>query len=224
MKRFCIPPEENAAFVQAMEDVLDVYHWPYDPLWPQVCLDETSKQLVAHTRTPIPARRGQKARVDDEYKRCGTANIFAAVEPLTGRSLVQVTERRTAIDMAHFLRRLADEEYPKATMIVLVMDNLNTHGLACLYEAFPPVEARRLALRFEIHHTPKHGSWLNVAEIFLSSLAMQVLERRIATIDELETAIRAWQASRKGNKVTWRFTTSDARIKLHRLYPSTQRN
>jgi len=203
-----------------MEDVLDVYHWPYDAAWPQVCLDETSKQLLQHTRLPIPARRGVKARVDDEYKRCGTANIFAAVEPLTGRCLVQVTERRTAVDMAHFLRRLADEEYPNATAIVLVMDNLNTHGLACLYEAFQPAEARRLARRFDIHHTPKHGSWLNVAEIFLSSLAMQALDQRIATIAELRAVVGAWQSSRKNGKVIWRFATADARIKLHRLYPS----
>lgn len=203
-----------------MEDVLDVYHWPYDAAWPQVCLDETSKQLLEHTRLPIPARRGVKARVDDEYKRCGTANIFAAVEPLTGRCLVQVTERRTAVDMAHFLRRLVDEEYPNATAIVLVMDNLNTHGIACLYEAFEPAEARRLAMRFDIHHTPKHGSWLNVAETFLSSLAMQALDQRIASLADLKAVVAAWQSARRNGKVTWRFSTPDARIKLHRLYPS----
>jgi len=220
VKRFCIPPEKNAAFVQAMEDVLDVYHRPYDPARPQVCLDETSKQLLEHTRVPIAASPGKRARVDDEYKRCGTANIFAAVEPVTGRALVQVTERRTAVDMACFLARLADEEYPKAIAIVLVMDNLNIHGLACLYEAFEPAEARRLARRFEIHHTPKHGSWLNVAETFLSMMARQCLDQRFGTVTELRAATAAWQGARKSGKVAWRFTTADARIKLRRLYPS----
>jgi transposase len=206
--------------VQAMEDVLDVYHREYDPARPQVCLDETSKQLLAHTRVPIPATRNAPARVDDEYKRCGTANIFAAVEPLTGRSLVQVTERRTSADTAHFLRRLSDEEYPKATVIVLVLDNLSTHTLACLYEVFAPAEARRLARRFELHHTPKHGSWLNVAEIFLSTLSIQCLDQRVESIAKLRSIVAAWQASRLGGKVTWRFTTAAARIKLRRLYPS----
>jgi len=224
VKRFCIPPEKNAAFVQAMEDVLDVYHRPYDPARPQVCLDEAGKQLLEHTRVPIAARPGKRARVDDEYKRCGTANIFAAIEPVTGRGLVQATERRTAIDMAHFLRRISDEEYPKATVIVLVMDNLNIHGLPCLYEAFEPPEARRLAERFEIHHTPKHGSWLNVAETFLSMMSRQCLDQRIGSVTELQTEIAAWQRSRKSGKVVWRFTTADARIKLRRLYPSIPQN
>jgi transposase len=219
VKRFCIPPEENAAFVAAMEDVLDVYHRPYDPDRPQVCLDETSKQLVGHVRTPIPARPGVPERVDDEYKREGTANVFAAVEPITGKCLVEVTDRRTACDMAHFLRRLSDE-YSKATAIVLVMDNLNTHSTACLYEAFAPAEARRLAQRFEIHHTPKHGSWLNVAEIFLSTLSLQCLEQRIPDIENLRAEIAAWQRARSGGAVKWRFDTADARIKLRRLYPS----
>ncbi len=146
MKRFCIPPEQNAAFVQAMEDVLEVYHRPYDSARPQVCLDESSKQLLEHTRIPVAAKPGTPARVDDEYKRCGTANIFAAVEPLTGKSLVEVTERRTAVDMAHFLRRLSDEIYWAATVIVLVMDNLNIHALSCLYEAFTRSCLRRWAL------------------------------------------------------------------------------
>lgn len=182
VERFCIPPDQNAAFVKAMEDVLDVYHRPYDPTRPQVCLDETSKQLVEHTRVPIAASRGRAARVDDEYKRCGTANIFAAVEPLTGRALVEATEHRTAVDMARFLRRLSDEAYREATTIVLVMDNLNIHDLSCLYEAFEPAEARRLVERFEVHHTPKHGSWLDVAEIFLSIrawMAHGALSRRL---------------------------------------------
>jgi hypothetical protein len=202
-----------------MEDVLEVYHRPYDPARPQVCLDESSKQLLEHTRIPIPARRGTPARVDDEYKRCGTANIFAAVEPITGRTIVEVTEHRTAIDMAHFLRRIS-EAYPTAMAIVLVMDNLNIHALSCLYEAFAPEEARRLVERFEVHHTPKHGSWLNVAEIFLSTLSRQCLDQRIGSLAEMRAIVAAYQASRPSTKVGWRFTTSDARIKLRRLYPS----
>jgi hypothetical protein len=220
VKRFCIPPEQNAPFVQAMEDVLDVYHRPYDSARPQVCLDETNKQLLEHVRVPIPASRGVPARTDDEYTRCGTANIFAAVEPLTGRSLIEVTEHRTSIDMAHFLRRLSDEAYPSAAVIVLVMDNLSIHTLACLYEAFPPVEAHRLARRFEVHHTPKHGSWLNVAEIFLSTMSIQSLDQRVRSIRQLRSIIASWQNSRSRGKVTWRFTTAAARIKLRRLYPS----
>ena len=199
--------------------MLDVYHRPYDPQRPQVCLDESSKPLLEHTRVPIPPTSGTPQRVDDEYKRCGTANIFAAIEPLTGKNIIEVTERRTAVDMAHFLRRIADEHYPKASAIVLVMDNLNIHELSCLYEAFEPSEARRLVERFEIHHTPKHGSWLNVAEILLSTLSRQCLDPRIATIDDLRSTIAAWQDARVGGVVKWRFTTAQARIKLHRLYP-----
>jgi len=220
VKRFCIPPEENAAFVCAMEDVLDVYLRPYDPERPQVCLDETSKQLVAHTRTPIAPQNGVRERVDDEYTREGTANIFAAIEPITGKSLVEVTERRTARDMAKFLRRLSDEAYPTAKIIVLVMDNLNTHSPACLYEAFPPAEARRLAQRFEIHHTPKHGSWLNVAEIFLSTMSIHCLDQRVPSIEKLRSEVAAWQRSKSGGAVKWRFNAANARIKLRRLYPS----
>ena len=203
-----------------MEDVLDVYHRPFDPKRPQVCLDESSKQLLEHTRVPIAATPGTPTRVDDEYKRCGTANIFAAIEPLTGKNIIDVTERRTAVDMAHFLRRIADKHYPRATVIVLVMDNLNIHELSCLYEAFEPSEARRLVQRFEVHHTPKHGSWLNVAEILLSTLSRQCLDQRIATIGELRSTVAAWQIARVGGAVKWRFTTAQARIKLHRLYPS----
>jgi hypothetical protein len=203
-----------------MEDVLDVYHRPHDPDRPQVCLDETSKQLLAHTRKPVAAGPGTPARIDDEYKRCGTGNLFAAVEPLTGRCVVEVTERRTAVDMAHFLARLSEETYRSATTIVLVMDNLNIHDLSCLYEAFEPAEARRLIERFEVHHTPKHGSWLNVAEIFLSTLSRQCLDQRIDCIAELHTTVSAWLASRPHRKVNWHFTTADARIKLRRLYPS----
>jgi hypothetical protein len=194
-----------------MEDVLEVYHRPYDPMRPQVCLDETSKQLLEHTRVPVPATPGRPSRVDDEYKRCGTANLFAAVD---------VTERRTAVDMAHYLRRLSDEIYWSAMVIVLVMDNLNIHDLSCLYEAFEPSEARRLVERFEVHHTPKHGSWLNIAEIFLSTLSSQCLDQRIDSITDLRAIVAAWHASRPSREVKWRFTTADARIKLRRLYPS----
>jgi hypothetical protein len=222
VKRFCIPPEENAPFVQAMEDVLDVYHRPYDAARPQICLDETSKQLLEHARLPIRASPGEPARVDDEYKRCGTANIFAAVEPLTGRSVIEVTEHRSNVDMARFLRRLSDNEYRAATAIVLVMDNLSIHSLSCLYEAFPPPEAHRIARRFEVHYTPKHGSWLNVAEIFLSTLSRQCLDQRVGSIAQLRSTIAAWHASRRRGKVNWRFTTADARIKLRRLYPSIE--
>lgn len=205
-----------------MEDVLDVYHLPYDETRPVVCMDETSKQLLDHTRTPIPARPGVDERVDDEYTRNGTANIFAAIEPITGKALVEVTEQRTAIDTARFLRRLSDEAYPAAKTIVLVMDNLNVHSTASLYEAFPPAEARRIARRFEIHHTPKHGSWLDVAEIFLSTMSIECLDQRVRDIDTLRTLIDAWMRSRKSGKVRWRFDVDNARIKLHRLYPSFQ--
>ena len=203
-----------------MEDVLEVYHRPYDPARPQVCLDETSKQFLEHVRVPIRARPGSVARVDDEYERCGTANIFAVVEPLTGWCLVQATEHRTNIDMAHFLRRISDEAFPNAIAIVLVMDNLSIHTLSCLYEAFAPAEARRLTQRFEIHYTPKHGSWLNVAEILLSSMARQCLDQRIGSATELQAILAAWRSARTTGKVKWRFSAADARIKLRRLYPS----
>lgn len=220
IERFCIPPQANAAFVCAMEDVLDVYHLPYDETRPVICLDETSKQLLGHTRRPIPARPGIAARVDDEYTREGTANIFAAIEPITGKALVEVTEHRTAVDMARFLRRLSDEAYSAASAIILVMDNLNVHSLSCLYEAFPPAEAHRIARRFQIHHTPKHGSWLDVAEIFLSAMSIQCLDQRVPDLTTLKAIVNAWLRSRKSGKVRWRFDVDGARIKLHRLYPS----
>lgn len=203
-----------------MEDVLDVYHLPYDATRPVVCFDETSKQLVGHARNPIPPRPGVAARVDDEYTREGTANLFAAIEPITGKALVEVTERRTAADTARFLKRLSDDVYAAADTIVLVMDNLNTHSTACFYEAFPPAEARRIAKRFEIHHTPKHGSWLDVAEIFLSMMSRACLDQRVPDIDRLRSVVDAWLRSRTSGKVKWRFRADDARIKLHRLYPS----
>ena len=202
-----------------MEDVLDVYHRPYDPKRPQVCLDETSKQLLEHVRAPMPAAPGRVARVDDEYRRCGTANIFLAVEPLTGCVSLEATERRTSIDFARFLRRLSDEDYPEAERIVLVLDNLSTHSLASLYEAFSPAEARHLAERFELHFTPKHGSWLNIAEIELSVLARQALNQRIASLPRLRSTLSDWLSQRENAEVRWRFTTEGARIKLLHLYP-----
>lgn len=207
-----------------MEDVLAVYTRPYDPQRPQVCLDATSTQLVAETRVPIPAAPGQPERVDDEYERKGTANRFMVFEPLAGQRRVKVTERRTAVDFAYLIRELVDEQYPQAEKIVLVMDNLNTHKPASLYEAFPPAEARRVLERLEMHDTPKHGRWLDMAETELSVLATQCLDRRIPDATTLTHEIAAWERHRNEAKcrVDWRFTTQDARIKLKRLYPSIQ--
>jgi hypothetical protein len=219
-----IPPHANAEFVCAMEDVLEVYTRPYDPQRPQVCIDETSKQLVADTRAPLPASPGQPERVDYEYERQGTANLFMVFEPLAGQRRVKVTERRTAVDFAHLLQEVVAVPYPQADKIVLVMDNLNTHKLASLYEAFAPAEARRLMERLEIHYTPKHGSWLNMAETELSVLATQCLDRRIPNSTTLTQEVAAWERQRNAAqcRVNWRFTTPDARIKLKRLYPSIQ--
>jgi len=216
-----IPPKANAAFVAAMEDVLDVYTRPQDPKRPLVCLDETSKQLTKETRTPIPARPGQSARSDYEYERNGVASLFMLFAPLVGWRHVAVRDRRTAIDYAHVLRDLADVYFPDAEKITLVQDNLNTHKPASLYEAFPPTEARRIAERFEWHYTPKHGSWLNIAECELSVLSRQCLDRRIPDKASLETEVYAWTTTRNGEKakVKWHFTTEDARTKLAQLYP-----
>ena len=219
-----IPPEQDAEFVCAMEDVLEVYHRPYDRQRPQVCLDEASKQLISQVTTPVPAQPGQPAREDYEYKREGTANLFMLAEPLAGRRHVKVTDRRTAVDFARVIRELVDVHYPDADRIVLVMDNLNTHKPASLYEAFEPAEARRLLEKLEIHHTPKHGSWLNMAEIELSVLGRQCLGDRIPDKSRLVQEVGAWEQCRNndGGKVNWRFTTADARIKLKRLYPSIE--
>jgi hypothetical protein len=207
-----------------MEDVLEVYHRPYDEKRPLVCLDEASKQLVGEVVQPLPPAPGQPGRFDYEYVRNGTANLFMICEPLLGWRAVHVTERRTAKDFAEVLRWLAEDVHPDAEKVVLVLDNLNTHKLASLYEAFGPEQARRIAERLEIHHTPKHGSWLNVAEIELSVLARQCLERRIASAGELRPEVGAWEEERneRAVEVRWRLTTADARIKLHRLYPSLQ--
>ena len=216
-----IPPKANAAFVAAMEDVLEVYKRPHDPACPLVCLDETSKQLVAETRQPQPMQPGQPARRDYEYKRNGTANLFMLFAPLEGWRHVAATLRRTAVDYAHVLRDLCDIHFPKAARIVLVQDNLNTHTPASLYEAFAPAEARRIIERFEWHYTPKHGSWLNLAESELAVLSRQCLDRRIADAAGLEREVNAWRKNRNTNnaKASWHFTTHDARIKLKNLYP-----
>lgn len=207
-----------------MEDVLDVYRRPYDARRPQVCLDETSKQLIGETRTPIPVACGREARYDHEYKRNGVANLFMIFEPLAGRRRVKVTERRTKKDWAECVREMVDEMYPEAERIVLVMDNLNTHTPASLYDAFPPNEAKRIADRLEIHYTPKHGSWLDMAEIELGILGRQCLARRIDNRNELTREVAAWETKRNAAnaKANWRFTMDDARIRLRRLYPSIE--
>ena len=207
-----------------MEDVLDVYAKPQDPKRPVVCVDEGGKQLIGDVREPLPARVGSPAKQDSEYVRGGMANLFVAVEPLAGWRHVQVTERKTSIDFARFLRVLSDEHYRDADRIVLVCDNLSTHTPAALYEAFDAAEARRLATRFEWHYTPKHGSWLNIAECELSVLARQCLDRRIPDLARLTQEVDAWERDRNAAEVTidWQFTTADARVKLKRLYPKTQ--
>src|SRR5215212_3113613 len=223
-EQWVIPPKANAEFVWRMEDVLAVYTRHYDPRFPRVCMDELSKQLVADAHPPLPMQPGQSARVDYEYERNGTANLFLFCEPLHGQRWVTVTDHRTKIDWAHQIKELVDVRYPDAERIVLVMDNLNTHTPGSLYEAFPPAEAKRLADKLEIHYTPKHGSWLNIAELELSVLARQCLDRRIPDRQTLESEVAAWEAERNalGGAVNWRFTTEDARIKLKRLYPSDE--
>ena len=204
-----------------MEEVLDIYTQPHDPQMPLVCLDETSKQLVAETRTPLPMKERQPERVDYEYERNGTANLFMLFAPLEGWRHVEVTDRRTAIDYAHILKDSSDVHFPDAKRIVLVQDNLNTHAKASLYQAFPPAEARRLVKRFEWHYTPKHGSWLNMAESELGVLSGQRLDRRVPDKDTLTKEVAAWQGERNAShtKANWRFATANARIKLSRLHP-----
>lgn len=223
-KQWVIPPQASADVVCAMEDVLAVYTRPYDPARPVGCLDELSKPRVAETRIPIPAEPGQPARVDYAYERRGTANLFLTGEPLAGHRHVTVTDQRTAVDFAKAVRDRLEVRYPHAEQVVLVMDNLNTHKPAALYEAFEPAVARALLERLEIHHTPKHGSGLNRAEIELSVLSRQCLDRRIPDLETLTREVAAWEQARNADPrpVNWRFTTPDARIKLKRLYPSIQ--
>jgi DDE superfamily endonuclease len=206
-----------------MEDVLDLYAEPYDPKRPRVNFDETSKQLIGEVRTPLPAQPGHAARYDYEYKRNGTRNLFLFVEPQAGWRQVVVTEHRTMQDFAHQMKWLVDERYPEADVIRVVLDNLNTHKPASLYETFPPAEAHRIRQKLEFHYTPKHGSWLNMAEIELSVVARQCLHRRIAAEATLKRELAAVEAARNAARATidWQFTTAQARVKLHRLYPST---
>jgi len=204
-----------------MEDVLEVYHLPYNPDYPVICMDESCKQMIGEVRDPIPLAPGKPVRIDDEYVRNGVAEIFMEVEPLAGKRHVAVTERRTRKDWAIQIKQMLDERYPSAVKVCLVMDNLNTHSIASLYETFEPKEARRLAERLDIHYTPKHGSWLNMAEIELSVLKGQCLDRRIPDMTTMQTEVSAWERYRNNSarKIVWQFTTSDARIKLKRLYP-----
>jgi transposase len=223
-KEWCIPPEANADFVCAMEDVLDVYKRPLDQRYPVVCMDESSKQQIKEARESIPVTPGEPERYDFEYERNGVSNLFIFFDPLAGWRHIEVTDRRTAVDWAYQIRDLVDVYYPEAERITLVMDNLNTHCGASLYKAFEPPEARRILERLDIHYTPKHGSWLNMAEIELSILSRQCLNRRIPDQETLKKEVTAWANSRNDHpsSMDWRFTTEDARIKLGRLYPTIE--
>ena len=218
MEEWCIP-EASAEFVAKMEDVLSVYERPYDPLRPVVCIDEMNRQLVEETR--IPCGSGQPEKVDSEYVRKGVMDVFMIAEPLAGKRDTVVTEKRTAIDFAHILQRTSDVLYPQAEKIVLVTDNLNTHTTASLYKAFPPEEARRLADRFEWHYTPKHGSWLDMAEIEIGVMSRQALGKPLPDLESFKQQVHAWTVSRNKEhvKINWQFKTQDARIKLAKLYP-----
>jgi hypothetical protein len=217
-----IAPRSHAEFVAAMEDVLEVYARVPQPPFPLVCLDECSKQLTREIRVPLPGRPGDVAREDYEYERNGVAAIFCAVAPHLGWRRCEARERKARTDYAHFLRTLCDVDFAGAERIILVQDNLNTHRPASLYEAFAPAEAARIRARFEFHFTPKHGSWLNIAEIELSALTRGCLARRIPDLDTLQRELAAWQTfrSRSAKKIRWQFTTADARVKLAKLYPS----
>ncbi len=221
---FIIPPEQDAAFVARMEDILAVYQRPYDDQYPVICMDEQPKQLIKETRVPLPARPGQPQRFDYEYERQGTVNLFLFTEPLTGWRRVSVRKRRTAIDWAEEIQRLLEVDYPQAKKVLLVCDNLNTHDIASLYKRFPPEKARTLAERLEIHYTPKHGSWLNIAESELAALTRQCLDRRIGDIETLRKETTAWYQERNQAQkaVDWQFTTQDARTRLKRLYPQLE--
>jgi transposase len=222
VKGWIISPEKNSEFVANMEQVLDVYKRPYDSLYPVICMDESPKQLIVEGRTAIKMKPGRERMVDYEYIRHGVINIFMANEPLRGKRFTQITEFKTKKEWATFIKIIADEKYPKAKKIILVMDNLKTHVASAFYETFEPKEAKRLWDRFEFVYTPKHGSWLNMAEIELHVLNGQCLNRHIGTKEEVEAEVNAWQNDRnnKNRKINWQFTTKDARIKLKRLYPS----
>ena len=215
-------PSVGAEFVWRMEDVLDVYAQPYDPKRPVVCFDESPVQLIAETRKPLPPKPGQPERFDYEYKRNGTRNLFFFFQPLAGRRHVLIREHRTKVDYAYAMRYLVDELFPEADVVVVVQDNLNTHTPAALYEAFEPAEAKRIMDRLEFHYTPKHGSWLNMVEIELGILSEQCLNARIPDEETLRCKVKAWERARNERRATvnWRFSTSDARVKLSRLYPN----
>jgi hypothetical protein len=221
---WCIPPKANAAFVCQMEDVLDVYKLAYDAKRPLICMDEMPKQLLADKREPLSSQAGSPARQDYEYQRNGVADLFMLFEPLAGRRFVEVTEKRRKVEWATVMKQLSDVRYPQADKIIVVLDNLNTHTPSAFYETFEPEEARRLVERFEFHFTPKHGSWLNMAEIELSALVRQCLDRRLPDIETLTDEVQAWQQQRNDEvvKVLWQFTTTDARTKLKHLYPKIQ--
>jgi DDE superfamily endonuclease len=218
---WCIPPEANAEFAWRMEDILSVYKRPYDPEFPQVCMDESSKQLVAEVIQPLEVAPGKVRRQDHEYERKGTCNLFMFFEPLRGWRRVWVTDQRRKLEWAWCMKKLLEDVYPKARKVVLVSDNLNTHTGGALYQAFPPAVAKSLCDRLEFHNTPKHGSWLNMAETELSVLASQCLDRRMDCPEFVRTEVAAWEDQRNHTeaKVRWRFTTEDARVKLERLYP-----
>jgi hypothetical protein len=222
VEQWCLAPTADPAFVWHMEDVLSVYARPLDPARPVVCLDETSRQLLGEARPPAPASPGQPARHDPEYVRNGVANCFLVTEPLRGWRSVLVSDQRTRLDFAACVRELVDVHYPDAERIVLVLDQLNTHSPASLYAAFPPAEAKRLADRLELHHTPKHGSWLNMAELELSVLQRQCLRQRLPDRDAMAQEVGAWARRRNDHtkRIDWQFTTADARTKLRRLYPA----
>jgi transposase len=218
---WCIPPEEDAEFVANMEDILDLYQLPYDPKRPLWCMDEKPYQLLGESREPLPMRRGDTRKIDSEYVRNGTASIFCFIQPHNGKIFHFVEETRTAVDWAEKIRYLVDEVEPDAEKIVLVMDNLNTHAIASLYKTFPPEEARRIAKKLEVHYTPKHGSWLDIAEIGINIITRECLDRRIESIDALRSELKEWNDAYDKNPspINWQFTTADARIKLRRLYP-----
>ena len=217
-----IPPLGSSDFVAHMESVLDVYKTPYDKRYPVVCMDESPKQLIKQTRIPIARKPGQDAKEDYEYSRQGVANIFMANEPLKGKRYIRIKKSKTKKDWAYFVRYIADQLYPRAVKIRLVMDNLNTHKPSALYETFPPEEAKRIWDRFEFIYTPKHGSWLNMAEIELNVLMGQCLNRRIDAMATIRKEVRAWEKDRNNKKarINWQFKTDDARMKLKRLYPT----
>jgi transposase len=220
-QEWCIPPEEGSGFVAAMEDILDVYTRKYDENTVLICQDEVPRQLIGETRKPVPAGRGKAARYDTEYKRNGTCEIFMFSSPVKGWRRAEVTEHRTRLDRARQVKKLITVDFPHIKKIVLAVDNLNTHTIGSLYKTFPPEEAKRLRDKLEIHYTPKHGSWLNMAEIEINVLVNHGLSKRIPTIQQMKKEVKAWNKARNktASKINWRFSTDDARIKLKHLYP-----